>query len=134
MQDLKSPQILHLQEWVRGLWCLTRTSTIFQLYHYICFICGGNGSIRRKPTTCRNALTNFNIYVVRIHVAMTGIRIHNLVVIQTYYWLAGSCKANYSIRSRPRRPLFSLQELSGENNTNQTIFELFIEYFTLIIK
>jgi len=34
-------------------------STIFQLYHGVSFIGGGNRNTRRKPPTCGKSLTNF---------------------------------------------------------------------------
>ena len=42
-----------------GLWCLAPLSTIFQLYRGDHFICGGNRSTHRKPSTCNKSLTNF---------------------------------------------------------------------------
>jgi len=47
-----------LSNWVT-LWCLMPISTIFQLYRGVSFIDGVN---QRKPTTCRESLTNFITY------------------------------------------------------------------------
>ena len=60
---------------VRGLWCLTPLSTIYQLYHgskFYWWRSGGNRSTRRKPLTCRKSLTNIMLYLV--YVAWATIR------------------------------------------------------------
>ena len=43
----------------------------------VSFICGGNQSTRRKPSTCRKPLTNYHIMLYRVHLEMSGIRTHN---------------------------------------------------------
>ena len=48
---------------VQGIQCLMPLSTIFQLYHGVSFIGGGNRIITwRKPPTSHKSLTNFITY------------------------------------------------------------------------
>ena len=82
------------------LWCLTPLSTIFQLFYImmVSFIDGGNRSTWRKPLTCSKSLTIYHIILYRVHLAMSGISSHNLVVIGTDG--IGSCKSNYNTINR----------------------------------
>jgi hypothetical protein len=85
---------------VLELWCLTPLSTIFQLFYImmVSFIDGGNRSTWRKPLTCSKSLTIYHIILYRVHLAMSGISSHNLVVIGTDG--IGSCKSNYNTINR----------------------------------
>ena len=81
----------------RELWCLTPTSTLFQLWRghaTVSFIGGANRSTRRKPPTCRKSLTNYDIMLYRVHLVMNGIRTHN-VSGDIGTDCTGSCKSNY---------------------------------------
>ena len=64
-----------------GLWCLTQLSTIFQLIYHILavkFIGEGNRSSRRKTTDHpQKADKLYHIMLYRVHLAMSGILIHN---------------------------------------------------------
>ena len=45
----------------------------------VSFVCGGNGSTRRKPPTCHKSLTTLShIMLYRVHIAMGGIPTHNV--------------------------------------------------------
>jgi hypothetical protein len=44
-----------------GLWCLMPLSTIFQFYHEVSFIGGGNRSNQRKPQTGRKSVKLYHI-------------------------------------------------------------------------
>ena len=57
------------------------------LWRSVFFLCGGNRSTRRKPPTCRKSLTKlFHIMLYWVHLAMSGIRIHNVSGYK--HWLA----------------------------------------------
>jgi len=80
---------------LRGYWSwdLTPLSTLFQLYR------GGQFYWWSKPT-CRKSLTTLSHNVVpRVHVAISGIWTHNVVVIGTD--CTCSCKSNYHTITTP---------------------------------
>jgi hypothetical protein len=58
---------------MRGLWCLTTLSTIFQLYRGGQFIGGGGGSTDLSQVTDNL----YHIMLYRIHFAMRRARTHN---------------------------------------------------------
>jgi len=59
--DIKQQSINQIMQILLvGLWCLTPLSTLVMLLWSDLFG-GENWSIRRKPTTCPNLLTNFII-------------------------------------------------------------------------
>ena len=54
------------------LWCLMPLSTIFQLYHGISFIGGGNQSIRRKSDLPQVNDKLYDIMLYPVHIALAG--------------------------------------------------------------
>ena len=61
-----------------ALWCLMPLSAIFQLYHGVSFIGGGNRSTGRKPQTCRKSQAKFiTLMLYRAHLAIIGVRTYN---------------------------------------------------------
>ena len=65
----------------------------FQLYRGAQFYWWVNQSTGVKPPTCHKALTIFITMLYRVHLAISGIQTHNVVVIGTD--CTGSCKSNY---------------------------------------
>ena len=55
------------------------TSTIFKLYMVVSFIGGGNRSIRRKPPTCHNSLTNFITKCCIEYTSPDRVQTHNVI-------------------------------------------------------
>ena len=64
-----------------GLWCLMPLSTKFHLYVGGQFYWWVNQSTGLKPPTCHKALTIFITMLYQVHLAISGIQTHNVVVI-----------------------------------------------------
>jgi hypothetical protein len=59
------------------LWCLTPLSTLFQLYRGVSFIGGSN---HQPAAGLWQTLSHTFVLLYRVHLAMSGIRIHNFSV------------------------------------------------------
>ena len=75
-----------------GLWCLTPLSIFYIVA--VNFICGGNQSTRRKPSTFRKSLTNFMTWCsIEYTLPWTGFKLTTLAVIGID--CTGSCQSHY---------------------------------------
>jgi hypothetical protein len=61
------------------VWCLTPLSTIFQLYHGVSFIGGGNRSSQPKKIIDLSQVTDklYHIMLYQVHLTMNGVQTHN---------------------------------------------------------